>query len=158
MYFLAAAILFFLIYPATPDHVYLSRLDFSACVSFELVLFFFIFFCFISYFRAIKKSSAAGDLTSVNALKHLFSFNLISLFISYASLLTINFLSYCYAPFLFFRAFYLLRFNLHSQEFTLMLVKIFYLFVAAAGIYMIGKYFINGRVGFHYLCLSALGV
>lgn len=81
--------------------------------------------------------------------------NISSLFAFHGFLLAINYFSYRwedsfnFAP----RAFSLLLFNVHSQEYAILMAKIFYIIIVLAGLHMLNKYFVSNRITFQHYCL-----
>lgn len=53
-YFLSIVLIFFVIYPFIPHAFYFSHYGFNANICFELILFVYIFLCFLTHFGLLK--------------------------------------------------------------------------------------------------------
>ena len=90
----------------------------------------------------------------------MFAHNISSLFAFHGLLLMINYFSYRWeASFNFaHRAFSLLGFNVHSQEYAILMPKIFYIIIVLVSLHMLNKYFINDKINFQHYCLIVIAL
>jgi len=124
----------------------------------ELLVFVYLLLCFLYFFGVIKKFKGSNSV--FGEIKGMLVCNVISIFFAYGLLLSINYFVYSYGHdyFFIFRLFFNLSINLDSQEYALLLIKCFYLFIGCVSLHCIGKYFIRNRIAFQYFTLAALGV
>jgi hypothetical protein len=136
----------------------INRFTFSFNILLELVLFVFIFTCLLYFYSAIKNFKGPAYL--LKDLRKVFTNNVLSLFVSYALILYLNYLVYSSA-WSYKQIFYVLYAtgaNLNSQDYALLLIKAFYLLLGSVVIHSCSSYYINARIGFQYFSLVSLAV
>lgn len=156
-YFVVLLVTFFIFNTITPLQV--SREGFSTFACFEIAFLFALLVCFLTYFGSMRRGKLSpraraelvGDLcTSTWSLFTAQSILYLANYVAYRYALSNDFTRHL------FLSFHNAGYNLHAQEFGLLLFKILYLLLCMVALRMLYKYLRRRVISFQYFCLVTL--